>query len=58
MHNDFLIDSLLPHALQNSDVTLLREAVSANNNTGVEGAIMADLVSKDKKCGLIPQNMK
>lgn len=45
MHNDFLIDSLLPHALQNNDVMVLREAVGVNN-TGVEWQIMPSQKTK------------
>lgn len=45
MLNDSLADALLKCALQNNNVMLLQEAVSANNNKGVEGAIMPELDS-------------
>lgn len=35
MLNDSLINALLPHASRNNDITLLREAVSENNNKRV-----------------------
>lgn len=45
MLNDSLADALLKCALHNNNVMFLQEAVSANNNKGVEGAIMAELDS-------------
>lgn len=40
LHNS-LIEALLPHPLQNSEVPLFQEVVSANDNKGVRGVIMA-----------------
>lgn len=45
MFNDSLADALLKCALHNNNVMHLQEAVGANNNKGVEGAIMAELDS-------------
>lgn len=42
MFNDSLINLWLPYNWQNNNVTLWREAVSANNNKGVEGAIVVE----------------
>lgn len=43
MLSDFPIDCLHPHALQNNDVTILRQASSAYDNKGVEGCHRAEI---------------